>query len=198
MYRGKSNRIFPIIIVILVVAIIIAALVSIGRVMFGGSSTTEEVDESQSALIDVTGGSRVVMSVRGPIVAEENFRSYSVDVSPTSRNLTTFAGYTGRRIDSQQLGNNTTAYEEFVYALNRMDFVKSDELKDEANDTRGVCPTGRLYEFAVMRGDRSVKRLWTTSCRNARGSYRANLEQARTLFLRQVPDSARLTGDIDL
>lgn len=197
MYRGKSSRIFPIIIVILVVAIIIAALVSVGRAIFGGSSETQ-VDESQSALIDVTGGSHVIMSVRGPIVAEENFRSYLVDISPTSRNLTTFAGYTGQRIDSQQLGNNTTAYEEFVYALNRLDFVKADELKDEANDTRGVCPNGRLYEFAVMRGDRSVKQLWTTSCRNARGSYRANLEQTRTLFLRQVPDSARLTGDIDL
>lgn len=198
MYRGKSSRIFPIIIVILVIAIIIAALVSIGRSMFGGPSDTQEVDESQSALIDVTGGSHVLMSVRGPIVAEENFRSYQIDIGPTSRNLTTYAGYTGQRIDSQQLGNNTTAYEEFVYALNRLNFMKADALKDEENDTRGICPNGRLYEFVVMRGDRSVKQLWTTSCSNARGSYRASLDRTRALFLQQLPDSARLTRAIDL
>jgi hypothetical protein len=199
MYRGKSSRIFPIIIIILVVAIAIAALVSVGRALFGGSSSTEQtVDESQSALIDTSGAAHVRMSVRGPITAQENFRSYQVDISPTSRNLTTFSGYQGQRLDGQQLGNNTTAYEEFVYALNRLNVMKPDALKGEDNDTRGVCANGRLYEFVVMRGDRVVKQLWTSSCGNARGSFRANLDQTRALFLRQLPDSERLTNRVDL
>lgn len=198
MYRGKQNRIFPIIIVILIVAIVIAALVSIGRALFGGSSEPQAVDQSQAVLLDVTGGTHVVMSVRGPIVAHENFRSYQVDISPTSRNLTTYSGYAGQRLDSQQLSNNTTAYEEFVYALNRAKFAEGRQLEGEDNDTRGICPTGRLYEFAIMRGDSAVKQLWTTSCGGSRGSFRTNLDQTRTLFLRQLPDSNRLVDRIDL
>lgn len=198
MYRGKQNRIFPIIIVILIVAIVIAALVSIGRALFGGGSQPDTVDQSQAALLDVTGATRVVMSVRGPIVAHENFRSYQIDISPTSRNLTTYTGYAGQRLDSQQLGNTTTAYEEFVYALNRAKFAEGRELQGEENDTRGVCPTGRLYEFAILRGDRTVKQLWTTSCSGTRGSFRNNLDQTRALFTRQLPDSNRLIDRIDL
>jgi hypothetical protein len=49
-----------------------------------------------------------------------------------------------------------------------------------------------------MRGDRVVKQLWTSSCGNARGSFRANLDQTRALFLRQLPDSERLTNRVDL
>ena len=200
MYKGKSNRIFPIIIVILVVALALAALVSIGRVIFGGGggSSEQKIDDSQSALLDTSGGSHVMMSVRGPIVSDENFRSYQLDISPSGRNMTTFAGYSGKRIDSRQLGNTTTAYEEFVYALNRLNFMKGDALEGKDNETRGICPTGRLYEFVVMRGDRVVKQLWTTSCGGARGSFRTNLEQTRALFLRQVPDSNRLASSIDL
>lgn len=198
MYRGKSNRIFPIIVVILIVAIVIAAAVSIGRAIFGGGSEPAPVDQSQTALLDATGGSHVVMSVRGPIVSHEDFRSYQIDITPSSRNITTYTGYTGQRLDSQQLGNSTTAYEEFVYALNRANFAEGRELEGEKNDTRGICPTGRLYEFAIMRGDTAVKQLWTTSCGGTRGSLRANLDQIRTLFHRQLPDSSRLINRIDL
>lgn len=198
MYKGKSTRIFPIIIIILVVALALAALVSIGRAVFSGPSEEQVIDESQSALLDTGGGAHVMMTVRGPIVSQETFHSYQVDISPSGRNMTTYVGYSGQRVDSQQLGNTTTAYEEFVYALNRSNYMKGDVLKDDANDTRGICPTGRLYEFAVMRGDRVVKQLWTTSCSSARGSFRANLEQIRSLFLDQIPDSDRLASRIDL
>lgn len=198
MYKGKSTRIFPIIIIILVVALALAALVSIGRAVFSGPSDEQAVDESQSALLDTSGAAHVMMTVRGPIVSQETFHSYQIDISPAGRNMTTYVGYAGQRVDSQQLGNTTTAYEEFVYALNRVNYMEGDALKDEANDTRGICPTGRLYEFVVMRGDRVVKQLWTTSCSGARGSFRADLDQTRSLFFRQLPDSDRLASRVDL
>lgn len=201
MYKGKSTRIFPIIIIILVIALALAVLVSIGRAIFGGNSSSsgeQKIDDSQTALLDTSGGSHVMMSVRGPIVSDETFRSYQVDISPSGRNITTFAGYSGKRIDSRQLGNTTTAYEEFVYALNRLNYMKGDALEGDENETRGICPTGRLYEFVVMRGDRVIKQLWTTSCGGSRGSFRTNVDQTQSLFLNQIPDSIRLASSIDL
>ncbi|MNL81168.1 hypothetical protein D3C87_2082010 [compost metagenome] len=76
--------------------------------------------------------------------------------------------------------------------------MKGDALEGDENETRGICPTGRLYEFVVMRGDRVVKQLWTTSCGGSRGSFRTNLDQTQSLFLDQVPDSNRLASSIDL
>jgi hypothetical protein len=199
MYRGKTTRIFPIILVILVVAIAIAALVSLGRAIFSGDqSSSPAIDTSKQALQSTAIDASVQMTVRGPIVADENFRSYQVTVTPSSRDMTTYAGYGKRPIESQQLSNTHAAYEQFVYALDRANLVSGTELTGDKDDTRGICATGRLYEFAVRRGDTTVKHLWTSSCSGSTGSLRADLEQVQGLFLAQLPDSERLRATIDL
>ena len=199
MYKGRSTKIFPIIIVILVVALVIAAVVSLSQMIFNNNSSTKESEDvSRTALLDTTGDTHVVMNVRGPLVANENLRSYQIDISPSSRTMTTYRGYNGEQIANRQLNNNTTAYEELVYALNRVGFMNGTPLDGDKDDTRGVCATGRLYEFAVMRGTRTVKRLWTTTCNGSRGSLKANREQVQRLFERQIPDSSALTRDLTL
>lgn len=199
MYKSRSTKIFPIIIVILVVALVIAAVVSLGQMFFSGSSDTKnEAEVSKSALLDTSGDAHVVMSVRGPLVANENLRTYTIDVSPTGRSLTTYRGYNGEQLANRQLTNNTTAYEEFVYALNRVGFMNGTPLEGDKDDTRGICATGRLYEFSVMRGTRSVKHLWTSTCSGSHGSLRANREQVQRLFERQIPDSTGLIRDLSL
>src|SRR5690606_4524565 len=121
MYKGRSNRIFPIVLVLIVVAIAVAALVSVGRLIFNGAQPADptQVDRSRDALLATSTEHSVRMTVRGPIVANENFRSYQITISPTDRNLTTFSGYLDRTIDGKQLGNNLQAYEQFVYALDK-------------------------------------------------------------------------------
>ena len=199
MYKGRSSKIFPIIIVILVVALVIAAVVSLGQMLFSGSSSNKEAtDVSRSALLDTGSDAHVVMNVRGPLVANENLRTYQIDISPMNRTMTTYRGYNGEQLNNRQLSNNTTAYEEFVYALDRDGFMTGTPLQDDKNDTRGVCANGRLYEFAVMRGNRTVKQLWTTTCSGSRGSLRANREQVQRLFERQIPDSQTLLRDLSL
>lgn len=199
MYKSNSSRILPIIIVLLVVAIAIAALVSVGRAIFSGdSSNAPKVDPGVESLLNTAVDRSVRMTVRGPLVADEQFRSYQITVDSSSRRLNTYSGYLDQTIDSIQLGNNTKAYEEFVYALNRANFMKGNELEDEKNDTRGICATGRVYEFEVLQGASAIKRLWTSTCKGSSGSLKASLSQIQKLFINQIPDIKTVLSKIDL
>lgn len=200
MYKGRSNRIIPIVIILIVIAIVIAALVSVGRMIFGGDSATDQsqTDAGQQALLNTASDHSVQMTVRGPIVANENFRSYRITVDPNSRNLTTYSGYLQQPIDSKTLGNNAQAYEQFVYALDKAEMMSGEPFGDERDDTRGICATGRVYEFEVMAMGETVERLWTSTCRGSQGSFRASVRQVSELFLDQIPDSNELLNEIDL
>jgi anionic cell wall polymer biosynthesis LytR-Cps2A-Psr (LCP) family protein len=200
MYKSSSSRVLPIIIVIIVVAVAIAVLVSVGRAIFGGTSTpsTSKVDVGVESLLNTAVDRSVRMTVRGPLVADENFRSYQVAVDSSSRRLTTYSGYLDQTLQSVQLNNNTKAYEEFVYALNRANLMKGTELEGAKNDTRGICATGRVYEFEVLQGNSVVKRLWTSTCKGSQGSLKASVSQLQKLFLEQIPNNKTTLKNIDL
>jgi len=199
MYRGNSSRVLPVILVLIVIAIAIAALVSAGRAIFGGDQTTQtQVDVGRDALLNTTLNHSVRMTVRGSIVADENFRSYQVAVNPSNRSLTTYSGYLDQPLSTKQYGNNVKAYEEFVYALDKANFMKGEAFTGEKDDTRGLCATGKVYEFEVLNGSNVVKRLWTTTCKGSVGSLKASVVQLETLFHSQIPDSRTTLRAIDL
>jgi hypothetical protein len=199
MYRGNSSRIFPIIIVLIVIAISVAALVSAGKAIFGGDSSTTQKDAGQQALLNTDVGNSVRMTVRGPITADEDFHSYTVTVSAGSRSLTTYTGYLDQQLDTNQLGNNDKAFEQFVYALNYANFMKDAALSGDKNDIRGICASGVVYQFDVLQSDgSSVKQLWTSTCKGSPGSFRGSVSQISSLFLLQIPDNAQLLKAIDL
>lgn len=192
MYKSNSSRVIPIIIVLIVIAIAIAAIVSIGRAVFGGGSatTTQEVDVGQVALLDTAASRSVRMTVRGPIVADENFRSYQIIVSPNARSLTTYSGYLATVLETNALSNNVKAYDEFVHALDKANMTVGTVLEGEADDTRGICATGEVYEFDVMDDNSQVKHLWTSTCKGSKGSFRASVPQVQNLFLAQIPGAS--------
>jgi FlaG/FlaF family flagellin (archaellin) len=199
MYRGDRARIFPVIIVLVVIAIAIAALVSVGRAIFGGGdqpSTTP--DTSQQALLNSSDTHSVRMTVRGKIVADENFRSYQVLVTPSSRTLTTYSGYLAQPITASQLGNNVKAYEEFTHALDKANLAKGTAFSGDQDDIRGVCASGSVYEFDIMDNNNTIKHLWTSDCKGSSGSLKASVKQLQSLFLGQVPDQKSLLSKIDL
>lgn len=199
MYRGSSSRIFPALLILIVIVVTVVALVAVGRALLGGSSRNNVSDAPERrALLTTDADHSVRMTVRGPIVADSNFHTYQVEVSPVSRSLTTYTGYQDRQLENKQLSNNTVAYTEFVHALARANYLKEAELPEGQDDTRGACATGRLYTFEIMEAQSTVKSLWTSSCRNAPGSFKGNAEQVRDLFLRQIPDSNVLLKKIDL
>lgn len=195
MQRNSNFRLLPLIISIIVIALVIAAVVSIGRAIFsGGDSSSEEtaqVDEGRDALLNTSGGRSVEMTVRGPIVADEEFQSYQVEVSNSERSIAAYKGYLESRTGGTSLSNNTRAYEQFVYALDKANMMKGEEPKTEdANDLRGICASGYVYEYAVLSSGNTVKSLWTSTCGGSKGTLDASREQLTKLFLDQIPNSS--------
>jgi len=186
----RSRRIFPIIIVLILVAIAIVGLVYAAQVLFfsGGNISKPKTDVSQAALVNTSANRSVIMTVRGQIVADENFRTYQIKIAPGARTFTTFTGYLDNQLENVSLYNNVPAYEQFVYALDRAKLMNANEFIGENNDTRGICATGYLYEFQIMESNKTIKKLWTTSCSNARGSLRTAVSPIMNLFVVQIPD----------
>lgn len=197
MYRGNS-RVIPVVLLLIFVVVAIFGLVVLGRLLLGGSAQPLKDDPTTKALLTTDADYSVRMTVRGPIVADEDFRSYSVTVSPTGREMTSSAGYDSRTVDNVALSNNTEAYTQFVGALNRASFSTGRTLSDTANNTDGACATGRLYTFEILEAQSTVSKLWTTSCSSGSGSFRGDASAVRTLFLRQIPTSNDMLRAINL
>lgn len=203
MNRSGLQRVIPIILVIIVVVVAATALFSLGRTLFGGDSSSPEssappANTGKAALTNTAADRSVRMSVRGPIVAGENFHSYTITASPDARNMTTYVGYIGQQVDTNQLTNNTQAYGQFVNALSRANLMEGTPLTGDANNTAGVCATGYLYMFDVLQGSTVVQSLWTSTCKGSPGSLKANLTQVNGLFQRQIPNYSTLATKVDM
>jgi len=196
MERSGLRRIIPIALILIVIVVAVVALVSVGKsLFFSGSSSpsaSTKPNVGKQALTQTTNDYSVRMTVRGPIVADEDYRTYTVTVSPTARTMTTYKGYSQQQIDTSDLQNTTAAYEQFVYALNRAKFMDGTPLTGDSNDTRGVCATGTLYTFDVLQSDSSEQSLWTSGCAGSPGSLKANLGQITDLFSDQIPTFSTL------
>lgn len=195
MQRSSTARLLPMFITVVIIIVVIVAVISIGRAIFGGDSAGPEevVDRGRTELLDTSPENSVRLTVRGPIVAEEEFKSYSIEISSSDRTMNIYGGYLEDIERSKELLNNTEAYEQFVYALDKADMMKGDVPTDDAeNDLRGICATGYVYEYSVLTSGATVKRLWTSTCDGSRGSLDASVEQLNSLFLDQIPDSREL------
>ncbi|RYF28197.1 MAG: hypothetical protein EOO17_05190, partial [Chloroflexi bacterium] len=124
MNSSGVQRIVPIVLVLIVIAIAVAALFSLGRSIFGGSGEPEMVvNTGQESLVNTSIDRSVRVTIRGPIVADENFHSYRITASSTQRNITTYNGYLENQVETKDFANNMQAYEEFVFALDRMELM---------------------------------------------------------------------------
>ena len=198
--KEKLIRLAPILLIIAIAILAITAIVSVGQMFFGGegeqAQTSQEKDESVAELLKVEAGRSVRMRVRGPIKANEDARSYAVEVSPSARNLKVFKGYSDAVIDQVNLENTNVAYEEFVHALNKANMMKGSALTGEADDLRGICATGHIYDFAILKDGEVVKHLWTSTCSGSKGSLLANTKQLQDLFALQIPDFDKKVKDL--
>ena len=87
--RNSLARFVPILLVIIITVVAVAAVIAIGRSLFGGNTPSpnpaQTIDEGKAALLSSDASHSVKLTVRGPIVANEKFRSYTILVSPTAR-----------------------------------------------------------------------------------------------------------------
>lgn len=201
MAKYRTSRILPIILTVIIIIVAIAGIVGLARLIFTGSSSSnskEQVNVIQEDLLSSIDGRSVSMTVRGPIVADEDFRSYRIIVSPNSRQFQSFNGYLDTVTRQETLPNNTAAYEEFVGALDKANLVAGQPFTDEKNNLRGVCATGRIYEFAILNGNLAQHVYWTSTCSGSRGSLKGNVNQLSELFLNQIPNGSDIAESLRL
>lgn len=168
--------------------IVIYLFVSLGRAIFGGDKSTGQ--DPQADLTTNAADMSVEMKIRGPIVADEEFKTYVIQVSQTKRTLVIYKGYLQSQIiDSIELTNNIKAYDEFIHALAAVGMMKGT-----SSDTgfQGICATGKLYEFSVLSSGRAKKSLWTSTCKGSKGNLTASASSLQDLFIKQLPGAEKL------
>ncbi len=195
--KNKLVKVLPIIIIFLIILLVSFTLITLGRVLLSKTSgpTQETVDiraVARDNLLTVDDSHYVMMRVRSKIVGDESFNSYRIMISPSERILATYKGYSGDATQTKRFDNTVTAYEQFVYALDKANLVKGQPFPDERDDTRGICATGEVYDFDIVVDDISVGHYWSSTCRGSRGSLMANTNQIKSLFLNQIPDAAKI------
>lgn len=199
--RNSFSRFVPILLVIVITIVAVAAVIAIGRALFGkndSGQTDKNVNTGQVALLSTEEGRAVRLTVRGPIVANENFRSYSVIISPSSRDMITYEGYLDKEINQKKLDNNMKAYTELVYALDKRKMMNGTQLTEQQNDLRGICASGKVYKFETLKDNSVVKSLWTSDCSGSKGSAQANVNEILDMFLKQIPDGKKMAAGIGL
>lgn len=196
MNKNKVSRIFPIVLIILIVVFAIFVLVSLGKMVFQGSSRPKKdgglAVTTRDELLNTTANRAVRLTVRGPIVADENFRSYRVTITPNSRSMTVYSGYLSDAIDGVELDNNLPAYTEFVNALDKANVGRATAFEGEADNINGICATGTVTELDILRDNESIYHVWTSTCSGSKGSLGAHEPQVRSLFLNQIPNHTTL------
>ena len=200
MANYRTSRILPTVLTIIVIVIAIAGLVALARLLFTGSSSTavSEFQAQQQGLLNTDDGRAVSMRVRGPIVADEDFRSYQIIISPTERKFTAYTGYLDVITDQQVLSNNTAAYDQFVHALNKANMVAGTPFTGDKNNVLGVCATGKVYEYRTIDGGDDQTMLWTSTCSGSPGSLKASSTQLSQLFLNQIPDGSNIEANLKI
>lgn len=200
--RNSLSRFIPILLVIVITIVAVAAVIAIGRSLLGGGSSTSSndtaLDDGRTALLSVDTSRAVRLTVRGPIVADERFRSYRVVITPDSRRMTTYEGYLDKEIETKRFNNSFRAYEELVYALDKRRMMDGRNLAEEQNDLRGICASKLLYQFDTLVNGEVVRSLWTTDCEGSKGSALANVSDVINMFLSQIPDGRKMANGVGL
>ena len=201
--KNSLSRFIPILLVIVIMIVAIAAVIAIGRALLGGGSSnnstnTAVTDEGRTALLTVDNSRSVRLTVRGPIVSNESFRSYRVTISPEERDITTYAGYLEKVIETKKFDNNNRAYEELVHALDKRRMMDGRVLTEEQNDLRGICASGQIYQFDTLVNGETVRSLWTSDCDGSKGSATANVSEVINMFLNQIPEGRKIVSGVGL
>jgi hypothetical protein len=146
---------------------------------------------SQTEKINLTDYTRpntsVKITVEGPIVADENFESYEIEVGQNFRRITVYKGYGKTVVLQKSYDNNDVAFESFMKALAKAGFTNSNS-STATEDERGSCATGKRYVYELKDFDEQVSRLWNTTCSTKIGTLTGGGQAIRSLFKAQIPE----------
>jgi hypothetical protein len=148
--------------------------------------SAEEINRRKVTTIH--SGRSVRMTVYGPVVANEDRQSYEVTVSTSSRRFAAYTGYTQTQVESRDYDNTYEGYQQFVFALSRAGFDKERKVSEDQADDRGACSSGKRYVYEMFENGDMIKRVWTTTCGNAKGTFAGTNKVVRDLFNKQISD----------
>lgn len=192
-FASKIRWLLVIIVVVLLLVLIGWGLFSIASNIFRGVGGGDDITPVSSYNVTSTATARFI--VDGPVVANENHRSFEIEVAENVVSMTVYGSYGQRVIEEKSYRNTTESFDTFLSALEneRVTDRFGDTDEEDDHEEIGVCPRGRRY---IVELDSAVRR-WSTSCRNSEGTAGFNMRSIRSLFEDQVPnyrDLVRGTG----
>lgn len=158
-----------------------------GGLRSGGDDELTQQEQNRRQVTTIHSGRSVRMTVYGPVVANEDRESYEVSVSPSTRRFVAYKGYNQTQVESYSYDNSFEGYQQFVHALSRAGFDKERKVSDEQADDRGACSSGKRYVYELFENGDMIKRVWTTTCGNTKGTYAGTNTVTKDLFNRQIP-----------
>ncbi len=196
MYKSNSLRIFPLILSVVIGVALIAGLITISGYLFAGDDgkkSDSELISPRDELVKLNTSRSVQVTIRGPIVANEEFETIRIKISPNYRKYNKYSGYLEDKQFAKSYKNNMKAYEQFVYALDKARMTRPGKNKptEEMQDIRGICATGKVYDYEILDGQQVVYRAWTSTCKGSQGTFGASVKQVNNLFISQIPEKDR-------
>ena len=169
---------------------------SIAKSIFKGGSASKQPVVQTIALEDYARPNTVTkMTAEGPIVAEEKFKSYEINVAQDYREIKIYKGYNKSIVSSQRYPNNPEAYENFLKALKKANFTLKN--KGSSEDEKGACATGARFIYQVDDDQKEAFRSWGTKC-GSLGSSKGQGSAIRNLFESQIPDFRDMAAETDI
>lgn len=187
-YGSRIKFILVSIFAIIFVVLVSWGVIAIARNIFSGPNKNSATLSTQKVVLSDydRAGTAVKLSVEGPIVGDEKYISYQIEVSQNYRKLTTYRGYEKTVVAEKIYDNNVEAYRAFLQALERLNYTT--KISGSSDDETAACATGRRFVYSLTDQDEVVSRLWNTSCTTKLGSITGNGSSIRSLFKVQIPD----------
>ncbi len=156
-----------------------------------GSNVSHSVDLVDQENIDGI----TTYTVRGPIVANEEYTQLRMSVSKVGRTIEVLKGYDSRVEKTETLPNSPEAYRAFLDALSAAQFAARRD--HETGDKRTTCVTGDHYSYSMSIGAEKKVDSWTTSCSLAQGNFAGNFGATADLFRKQFPNYTAFGGQVN-
>jgi hypothetical protein len=181
---------------LIAVGLVAIFIIILMRAIFGGGDTPVEQKRVNLADYDRT---NVVMRVviDGPVTVDEEHRQVHIQVARDNNTIQIIRGYQGEVIQKEQANSNSSAYGNFLRAIDLLGYSNGNKDKS-LEDYRGHCPFGNRYIFQIVEGDDIKQQFWSTSCGDGEGSFGGQTDQIVELFQAQIPGYNDITADLSL
>jgi hypothetical protein len=195
-FASRIRWILVIALSIIGIILVIWGLFTIASNIFRSSESSVDstLIDSDRELVQSTG--TALYRVEGPIVANEDHRSYIITVSSNNVTMKTFANYGKILLEEKSYPNTSVSYESFLSALSNANVtaLARNASTEFTFEDQGVCARGRKF-FVNL--DANIMR-WSTSCSEKEGNAGFNMGPVSTLFQKQVPDFNELNSGLGL